>query len=175
MKTILLAFIAGFTFSAVSAQYVTPQVLNTTGGTYQKGYYALDWSIGEVPLVDAFSPSGGNYIVTNGYLQSFTENPKFNILYRAFDEDEIVILPNPTAGRLEVNFLMHETGEAQMTLYDAVGGRLLTRRVSLFGYGKFERLDLTGYAGSTYFLHIDFKSSTGPMYKKGSYKITKIK
>ena len=174
MKTIVLLLAAGFVFNVTVAQSITPQVINTTGGTFKQGYYALDWSIGEVPLVDAYKPSGESYIVTNGFLQSFTESPKSPVIPRGFGRDEIVILPNPTAGRLEVNFLMQEKGLIELTLFDAVGGRLLSRRVQLYGYGKYERFDLTGLAGSTYFLLIEFIGSTG-LNKKGSYKITKIK
>lgn len=174
MKTIVLLFIAGFVCNAAAAQSITPQVINTTGGTFKQGYYALDWSIGEVPLVDEYKPSGETYIVTNGFLQSFTDKPASPVIPRGFGKDEIVILPNPTAGRLEVNFLMNEKGLMELTLFDAIGQRLTTRRISLYGYGKFERFDLTGLPGSTYFLLVEFIGSTG-LNKRGSYKIEKIK
>jgi hypothetical protein len=173
MKTIVL-IAAVLSYGVADAQFVTPQVINTTGGSYKKGYYALDWSIGEVPLVDEYKATDNTYIVTNGFLQSFTDSPQQPHLPRGFAKDEIIILPNPTSGRLEVNFLMQENGVAQLTLYDAVGGRLLTRSVPLYGYGKFERFDLTSLAGSTYFLLIEFTSTIG-LHKKATYKINKIK
>ena len=174
MKTIALTVCVIVSFQIAVAQSVTPQVINTTGGTYKKGYYALDWSVGELALVDQFKPSESTYIVTNGFLQSFTDSPEHPLTAGGFDREEIVILPNPTSGRLEVNFFIQEKGEAQLTLYDAVGGRLLTRRIIFYGYGKFERLNLTGLAGSTYLLAIEFVNSTGVIKKKGTYKILKI-
>ena len=175
MKTIVLIIAAGLTYSVAEAQSLTPQVFNNTGGTYKKGYYALDWSIGEVPLVEQYKPSGETYIITNGYLQSFTDSQKPSYVPGVFGRDEIIILPNPTSGRLEVNFLIQEKGEAQLTLYDGIGRRILTRHVTLLGYGRFERFDLTPFAGSAYFLAIEFTSQNGQLNKKSSYKITKIK
>jgi hypothetical protein len=172
---ILVLIIALVTYGVAQAQFVAPQVVNTTGNTFKKGYYSLDWSIGEVPLVDQFVAIDQRYIVTNGFLQAFTDSPDAPEIPRGFGKNEIIILPNPTSGRLEVNFFLQEKGQANLVLYDAVGGRLLTRTVAMHGYGRFERFDLTGLAGSTYFLYIEFNSSTGNATKKGSYKISKIK
>ena len=172
---ILALITALITYGAAQAQLLTPQVVNTTGNTFTKGYYALDWSIGEVPLVDHFTSADKQYIVTNGFLQAFTDVPDAPEIPKGFSKEEIIILPNPTSGRLEVNFFLQEKGEARLTLYDAVGGRLLTRTVPMHGYGKFERLDLSRLAGSTYFLYIEFNGSSGGLTKKGGYKITKIK
>ena len=174
MKTIVLTVAVIFSFELAVAQTITPQVINTTGGTFRKGYYSLDWSVGELALVDQFKTSREFYIVTNGFLQSFTDSPDRPLTAGAFNRDEIIILPNPTSGRLEINFFIQEKGEALLTLYDAVGGRVLTRRVPLEGYGRFERLNLTGLTGSTYMLNIEFTGSTGELKKKGIYKIVKI-
>jgi hypothetical protein len=174
MKTIVLSVCVILSFQMATAQSVTPQVINTTGGTYKKGYYSLDWSVGELALVDQFKPAETVYIVTNGFLQSFTDSREHPHTPGGFERDEIIILPNPTSGRLEINFFIQEKGEARLTLYDAVGGQLLTRRVIFYGYGKFERLNLTGLAGSTYLLAIEFINSTGVLKKKGTYKILKI-
>ena len=174
MKTSVLTAVVIFSFKMAAAQSITPQVINTTGSTFKKGYYTLDWSVGELALVDHYKPADAAYIITNGFLQSFTDAPDRTYTTVGFSRDEIIILPNPTTGRLEVNFFLQEKGEAQLTLYDAVGGQLLTRRVVFYGYGKFERLNLTGLAGSTYMLAIEFTSSTGDLKKKGTYKIVKI-
>ena len=175
MKTIVLTVAVIFLFELAVAQTITPQVINTTGGTFRKGYYSLDWSVGELALVDQFKTAREFYIVTNGFLQSFTDSPdRPPVTTGAFSRDEIIILPNPTSGRLEVNFFIQEKGEASLTLYDAVGGRLFVRRVILDGYGKFERLNLLGIPGSTYMLDIEFIGSTGELKKKGIYKIVKI-
>ena len=88
MKTIVLIIAAGLTYSVAEAQSLTPQVFNTTGGTYKKGYYALDWSIGEVPLVEQYKPSGETYIITNGYLQSFTDSQKPSYVPGVFGRDD---------------------------------------------------------------------------------------
>ena len=174
MKTIVLTVAVLIFCEITMAQSITPQVINSTGGTYKKGYYSFDWSVGELALVDEMKGTNNTYIITNGFLQSNTETPDRQTFHGGFTRDEIIILPNPTAGKLEINFSIAEPGEAKVVLYDAVGGQLITRRVQLYGYGKFERLDLTGMPGSTYLLAIDFSSSTGKIRKKGTYKIVKI-
>jgi hypothetical protein len=173
MKTILLSVTILFSFASFG-QNVFPKVVNTTGGSYQKGYYALDWSIGELPMVEPLTCNDHSFIITNGFLQAHTDAPHVKDTLLAFTKDELYIFPNPTRGKLEVNFLLREQGVAKLLLYDATGRLLQNTDVSLFGYGKFERIDISRMANSTYFLYIELTRSSGSVVKKGIYKISKI-
>lgn len=174
MKANLLSVIIVFASVSSSAQTLGPNVLNAAGGSHKQGYYSVDWSIGELALVDVLRSGDLSYTITNGFLQPYIDVVKSNNVPRAFSPDEIRILPNPTKGLLEVNFLIHEKGKIRMQMYDGKGVLFEGRNVVLDGYGKFERIDMSGLPNSTYMLYIELTGTTGTN-KKGVYKITKIK
>ena len=175
MKTIVLTAILAAAYCSSFSQSLGPQVLNATGGTFKKGYYVLDWSVGEQPLIDQFNAAEGNFIITNGYIQSFTDFPDRRYIPNIFAKDEIRILPNPTQGMLEVNFLTHTKGQVKLIMSDAAGVTVLTREFPVSGYGRFERIDMSHMQNGIYFLRVELKAIPGFTDKKGAYKIVKIK
>ena len=50
------------------SQSVSSSVINCSGNSYSHGYYNVDWSIGELALVNTIQ-SNGYAIITNGFLQ----------------------------------------------------------------------------------------------------------
>jgi hypothetical protein len=175
MKTIVLTAILAAAYCSSFSQSLGPQVLNSTGGTFKKGYYVLDWSVGEPALIDQFSAPEGSFIITNGYIQSFTDLPDRRYIANIFAKDEIRILPNPTQGMLEVNFLTHTKGQVKLVISDAAGIIVLTREFPVSGYGRFERIDMSHLQNGTYFLRLELKAIPGFIDKKGVYKIIKYK
>ncbi|HEY0677311.1 MAG TPA: hypothetical protein VGD17_03455 [Chitinophagaceae bacterium] len=175
MKNLVLCVIIVCTCFSSFGQALGPQVMNASGGSYKKGYYAIDWSIGELPLVDVLKPTENSYIITNGFLQAHTEFPSNVLVHNQFNPDEIRILPNPTRGRLEVNFLVSIEGTIKLSMFNAAGVALFRREVPIHGYGKFERIEMSQYPNSTYILYIELTDNNGFVNKKGVYKIAKIK
>src|SRR5215216_5926309 len=105
---ILNILILAVTGCSLFGQTITPQVINNTGGTAKKGYYHIDWSIGELTLVNQMQSSG--YIVTNGFIQPFTHDPNVRNSGAVFEDGEIFILPNPTRDILEIDFRTKQQG-----------------------------------------------------------------
>jgi hypothetical protein len=175
MKTIILTVIFAAAYYSSFSQSLGPQVLNATGGTFKKGYYTLEWSVGEPPLIEQFNALNGRYIITNGFIQSFSDYLTAIHTPGIFEKDEIRILPNPTQGRLEVNFVTNAKGQARLIIYDAAGIIVFTGGLPVSGYGRFERIDLSHLPNGTYFLSIELKASAGFIDKKGMYKIVKYK
>lgn len=173
MRTQLL--LGGCLFLSVSqlqAQPTTQNVVNSTGHSYKGTFYQVDWSIGELALVNEMKGSKGALIVTNGFLQS-TESTILNNESR-FSDEEIRVLPNITVDVVDVNLLTRQQGKVQLQVVD-VNGRVVFRR-SLTGYGSghVERLSLRPLASGTYFLKIDLDPAPGSVKKTGSYKIVKL-
>src|SRR4030095_8805824 len=109
LLTLLVIAITGcYAFGQTS---VTPQVINATGGTYTHNHYILDWSVGELALVDQMGSSQPKFFVSNGFLQPFTQDPRLVNNDIGFGNDEIIILPNPTQNILEINFRTKQRGE----------------------------------------------------------------
>ena len=170
MTAVLFLLIVG---SSVFAQTITPDVINSAGGSYKKGYHIIDWSIGELALVNTMENS--RYIITNGFIQPFTSDPILADYNLVFGEEEIRILPNPTRNTLEVNFRTKHRGRVSMKLVDATGSTLYTKEFTSNGHGHIEKVDMTAFRQGTYFLQINLVPIMGITRKRGAYKIVKIK
>lgn len=172
LLTLLVIAITGcFAFGQSS---VNPQVINATGGTFTRDHYILDWSIGELALVDQMESSQPKFIVSNGFIQPFTQDPTLINNETGFGNGEIIILPNPTQNILEINFRTKQRGEMSYWLYDVLGRILFTNSFYSYGYGQIEKIDLTGARAGSYFLRVELKPEQSSVPKKGSYKIIKL-
>lgn len=172
MKNLLLTLLVISTTGLYAfGQSITPQVINTTGGTYSHDYYNLDWSIGELALVNQMQSS--DFIVSNGFLQPFIQYHDLINNDIVFGDGEILILPNPTHDILEIDFRSRQIGEVVLRLYDALGRVLVTNSFYSYGFGQIEKINLTAAKIGTYFLRIELKPEQGFVHKTGTYKIIK--
>jgi hypothetical protein len=170
MKTMaLLAFI--LVSISVRSQSITTYTINCSGSSYSQGHYNIDWSIGELALVNTMQP--GEMIITNGFLQPnlSLSNPDAR---RQFTSDEIRILPNPTHGKIEVNVSTAEKGTLYLFLYDASGKAILNDKLLSAGIMVSKTIDLTGLPSSGYLLRIELIPSAGSIAKSGTYKLMKL-
>jgi hypothetical protein len=173
MRTILLLW-AGLLLSVLqlSAQSSTQSVVNATGTSYKGTDYQVDWSVGELALVDQMKAGNGQLIITNGFLQPQTLLALDR--NRHFNADEVRVLPNPTYDIVEINLLTAQQGTVSMEIYDANGKVLVRRNVQSLGAGHLERISLKPHAAGTYFLRITLAPVYGFNWKTGSYKIIKL-
>jgi len=154
---------------------VTPTVINSTGGTFAHDHYILDWSVGELSLVNQMGePQESKFIISNGFLQPFTQDPNLVNNGNAFGEGEILILPNPTQNVLEVDFRTKQQGLVTYRLYDVQGRTILKNSFNYYGYGHIEKIDMTAFRAATYFLQIELNPDPIFIRKVGSYKIIKL-
>ena len=173
MKNALLTLLViAITGGCAFGQSITPQVINTTGGTYAHDYYILDWNIGEMTLVNQMHSSQSNFIITNGFLQPL--DPNLVNTGQFFGADEIFILPNPTRNILEIDFRTKQKGTMSFRLFDVLGRVLLTNSFYSYGYGQIEKIDLTQVRAGSYVLRIELNPEQGSVRKIGSYKIIKL-
>jgi len=171
LLTLMVIVITGcFAYGQTS---VTPNVINTTGGTYTFDHYILDWSVGELALVNQMDPNGYKYIVSNGFLQPFTQDPNLVNNDRLFEDGEILILPNPIQNILEIDIRTKQMGAMTYRLFDVQGRKLLSSSFNYYGIGRIEKIDMTGARPGTYFLRVDLNPSQGFVHKTGSFKILK--
>lgn len=156
--------------AAAWGQTISSSVINTTGNSYTQGYYSIDWSVGELPIVSSSRSTDGNYIITNGFLQPETISGNPN---RLFSGDEIKIFPNPTYGKIEIDFATLQQGTVHINVYDTYGRLVISNKTVSYGTGSIERLDLSKFAAGTYFLKIILDPALGSVPKNGTYKIVK--
>ena len=168
--TLLIALIV-INISARS-QSVSSSVVNCSGNSYSQGYYNIDWSIGELALVNSMQ-ANNIAIITNGFLQPNTTEHK-NDARRYFTNDEVTIMPNPTHGKIEVNISTAQRGMLYLRLYDVNGKVLTTDKLMLAGIMVSRFIDLTTFASATYLLKLELKPAPGSVTKEGGYKIIKL-
>ena len=152
-------------------QTIDLAVTNSGGHSYQGNDITIEWSIGEMAVIESYAHTGSGTQLTNGILQPnmVIKNPD-----AGFADGEIRIRPNPTFNTTEINILTAQKGVLTINVFDASGKNLVTRRLISSGFGNTERIDLAPYASGTYFFRIELVPSTGSLRKKGTFKIVKL-
>jgi len=169
-KLQLLFFTVGIFFSAFSySQSVTPQILNTTGGTNYFTFYRFEWSFGEATAIETLS--NGNITVTTGVLQPGTHNPATVNNNTAWGKDEIKILPNPVQSMLEIDFLSKQQGKVTMILLDESGKQITRKEFDYFGTGRIEKMNVSSYPSGAYFLNIRLDPINTSVVKLSAFKV----
>lgn len=147
-------------FINVSAQQAT----TSGGGSGQANNIILDWSIGELTLVN--TAQNGLFVLTQGLLQGqLIELNKSNVL----GNGEFSIFPNPVRRTLRVGIGFFETGRLSMQLFSDNGSLLRKWEETITAFGN-RSIDMTPYAGGVYFLHAVFTPTNGSA-RKNTYKI----
>jgi hypothetical protein len=170
----IILIVTSLAGSSCFGQAITQQVINITGNSYQKDRFVVDWSVGELAIINEMKSANGSYLLTNGFIQTITDQPNFASLNTAFGKEEIQILPNPTRDILEIDFLTNQTGAVKFQLYDILGQLLVTREFYMYGYGQIQKIDMTTFKAGMYTLAIQLNLFRSSVLKSGSYKIVKI-
>ena len=171
MRFILLGMLLG---NYAAAQSIAPQAVNSTGGSHRKGNVRLDWSVGEMALVNTLSSPDSGQIITNGVIQPNIAGAKTALRRNiSFDKNEILILPNPVRNVLQVNINTGQEGRSMLLLYDEMGNLRYSKLVTTNRDGQVEKIDMTGYLRGNYMLFVEFIFNNGSKNKQGFYKIIK--
>lgn len=173
MKTLALAALILLSLN-VRSQSLSSSVINSSSNHFSQGYYNIDWSIGELALVESMQSGEGMLIITNGFLQPELSDHIDSNTRRRFSNGEIRIMPNPTHGKVEVNFSIGQKGTLHLFVYDANGKLLTSDRLLSNGIMMSKFIDLTSFSSGTYLLRIELDALQGSVLKNGSYKIIKL-
>jgi len=168
-----LVFLVLSTYTYCKSQVTPLQVINSTGGSYSSGYYKIEWSVGELALVDLMSTSDSSVLFTNGFIQPVTQFPNQSNNYSYFTKDELWVFPNPVRDYLEINLTTQVQGKISLRLYDVLGKLVYAREVYSYGTGNTEKINMKAMTGGTYMLQITLKNPMGTIHKTGTFKIVK--
>ncbi|MEO5681753.1 MAG: T9SS type A sorting domain-containing protein [Chitinophagaceae bacterium] len=158
-----------------TGQAVTPQVINSTGGSFVNNNYIIEWNVGEMALVTAMQSSNanGNYVFSNGFLQPFALFPKQT--EKMFGINDIRIFPNPAREKVEISFQVPTPGRIRLCLYDGMGQAVFVSEFLNTGLPHTEKINLSGMASGSYLLQATLSCGTEPVQlTRGTYKIIKI-
>ena len=171
MKCSALLALLLLNLTTAFGQFLSSSVVNTSGNSHTQGLYSIDWSLGELALVETMRSSDGKFLVTHGFLQPelAAYHPGNN-----FSNDELRIFPNPTLGKIAIGFSTGQQGTLIIQLFDGSGRLMISQKAMSYGSSFTEVMDLTVLASGTYMLRVQLEPTMGSVPKKGSYKIIKL-
>ena len=153
MKTARRNFFPSLTFSSLlftfltlcatqvgSAQFITPSVINSTGGTATVGNLIVDWNVGESMI----STQTNGIIVTNGQLQPVDEIISVEELNTSWN---ISVYPNPT--RDEFVITSPSSGIYEASLFD-LAGKFISKQTLM----STNRMDVRSLVNGSYYLQV---------------------
>ncbi|KAA9038492.1 T9SS type A sorting domain-containing protein [Ginsengibacter hankyongi] len=160
-----------------------PQVINASGGTSKTQGYTLQWSIGELSLINEMDAPDSGYILTNGFIQPpdtlvsapkqpapvFTNSIQLN-------SSSIQLFPNPTQDFVVIQSLRRIEGKVSLLLYNDAGRVIYQREILLHGSALFEKINLKRFPNGIYILYIKTMSPSNDGYdfQSGTFKIIKM-
>lgn len=147
-------------------------VVNVSGGSFKDGSIVYEWSVGELALIDEMRSSDQNVILTNGFIQGLAKKIIKDTLVKPIPANQVTILPNPTRGKLQVNFDMPVAGIAKLTLYDETGFVLFKKEIPSQSGAVSQTILMNNFAAGNYFLVIELLENNNK--KRQTYKIIKV-
>jgi hypothetical protein len=184
MKFINIYFYA-IILSVTSAygQSQIPQVLNASGGTSKSRGYTLEWSVGELALINEMDAPDSSYILTNGFIQPSDTLTSVPVQQKpAIPNDNqlsfanIRLFPNPTQDILQIQFLQSVAGKISMRLYNESGSIVYQNEITVHGSGLIEKINMKGFTNGVYILYIKKLNLISGRYDlhTGTFKIIKL-
>ena len=148
--------------------------INISGGSFQKGYYQFEWSVGETALVNEMEEPNKRFIVTNGLLQPYLVYPATTGTQPWFEVHEIRIFPNPSTEYVEINLSTKHSGKLVLQFFSATGQKVYSTDFDIYGVDKIERIPVASFPQGIYTLNIELKAAEGSVSIRSVYKIVKM-
>lgn len=153
MKKFLLFLILCCSLNFSSAQSVVPEVITTSGSSFNNGTSQLDWTLGEPATATL---DNGNNTITQGFHQP-------NLLITSVNEPEtayaVNVFPNPATEQVQLQF-KNLKEDLTVELLSADGRLLETKE----GTGDLQ-FSMIAYPAGTYLLSVKSKQSKTRTYK----------
>jgi hypothetical protein len=141
-------------------------------GTNTQKNFSLVWSVGEATPIETFTTTNGRLVLTQGFLQPFTDKDLQTKGVLGWTKEEVKIYPIPVSTQLQFDLFSNDTGKVIIQLFD-VAGRVLAQRE--FFYNTLpvnQKIDFSKYASGPYFLKLSLYNN-GSLKKNGVFKILK--
>lgn len=152
MKKLLLLF-ACFSFNYIAAQTLAPDVITTSGTSFNNGGSQLDWTLGE-PVTATYNSSGN--MLTQGFHQP-------NLLITSVENQEtaysVDVFPNPAIDYVQLQF-KNLKEELLIELF-AADGKLLESKQTITDI----QFSMINYPAGAYLLSVKSGQSKIKTYK----------
>ena len=168
----LLFLICLLLFSTSSkAQFISPSILNTVGGSVTNGTTVYEFNIGEMVLVN--SSYQATIIVTQGLLQQQFNDGQYKPS-PTISNTELAVYPVPTFDYISLKPNFYSSGKMEFYLTNSLGQFIFLQEYNLQS-NDIIRLDLTQVAVGTYYLKVFYTSDLNAQTTQvQTYKLQKI-
>jgi hypothetical protein len=169
MKSIILILLLLFSSSIINAQMIvkSPIVINIGGGSYSGTSIGLEWNIGEITSIDAYT--SGSWQMYTGVLQTSIAYP----FIRNISPGEIKLGPNPFRDKIKVETAFKTEGTVTVNVYDNFSRKVFTKDfISRQEYFN-EWMLLQKLLNGLYYLEVIYNNPTGQK-NRNIYKIIKF-
>ena len=174
MKKMTLAGLLLIGISSQSlAQADVQQVINSSGGAAVNAAFSMDWSIGELALVNEMESPDTKLHLTNGFLQPYSIHP-FHKEKSYFEKMDIKLYPNPTKDIVEIDFMTLQKGKISVTVINDAGRTIFQEELMYNGLGQLHRVHLRNYPAGVYTFYIYLDPLEGQIRKTGAFRVMKI-
>lgn len=158
MTKLLLCFAACFAINFTFSQSIAPEVISTSGTSFNNGTSQLDWTLGE-PVTAAFNT--GSDVLTQGFHQP---NLTITSINDPQTDYSVSIFPNPSTDLIHLEF-KNTKGDLTIQLFSVDGKLLESKKAET---DSMLQIIMTGHKTGTYILSIKDGQS-----KIRSYRIVK--
>jgi hypothetical protein len=131
---------------------VSPNIINSAGGSAIVNAMRYDWSFGEITLINTFSTS--KLIVTQGVLQTRLDTAGTGINDIPVPIPDITVFPNPARNSVFLKADYPYSCNLHYTLTDVQGKIIQEKQVAVAKGDDQQTLDLSGLAAGTYLLNM---------------------
>jgi len=159
--------------SQSAAQADIQQVINATGGTSLNGGVSMDWSIGELALVNQMDAPGDKFRLTNGFLQPYSIHG-YHKEKSFFEKSDIKVYPNPTKDMVEIDFMTAQKGRISVTIVNDAGRTVYKEELDYNGLGQLYRVHLRNFPAAVYTFYVYLDPLEGQVRKSGAFRVMKI-
>ncbi len=163
MKKILLlsATVALAFFTKAQGTTLSPTVISTAGGYASAGNISLSYTVGETGLVQTFSSSSNNIILTQGFEQPLDAINGLLDIEKSLD-GAFSVYPVPAQATLWFGYEFSEAGKVEINLYNVAGQKMGYTFNEGYSSGKqVHSFECSTYASGNYVLTVKYTSTTG--------------
>jgi type IX secretion system substrate protein len=170
-RILLSAFILLVGLQNSYGQSVTPSTLNGAGGTGIAGGYTIDWSFGEMTMVNTCTTP--SVIVTQGVLQP-SLSPSLGVISNSNFAHDLQVFPNPANSIINLEYRSVASGSLSYRLMDLTGKIIVSNTKEVTQEITMEQLNISQLSAAIYMLEVTINVN-GVTSKELSYKIEKLK
>ncbi len=141
--------------SLAISQTASPELVSSSGDSFNNSTYQLDWSLGESVTA---THSAGDYVITQGFHQN---TYVITAVENLATDVNISVYPNPTTDLITIDFPSFEGLGNVITVTDINGKILQQTEVTT----DKEQFDFFNYANGVYFLSVKQENQTIKSFK----------